>query len=78
MPDLHSLQTSPYYYLILGIILFSLGVLWTCIGKARARFGGWVYRAQEPTQFWLVVAVYYLGGVIFIGYFLYKVHAPSN
>jgi len=69
---------SPYYFLILGISSFSAAVVWTCIGKARARFSGWVYRAKEPTQFWWLVAMYYLGGVFFIGTFLYKVYELSN
>jgi hypothetical protein len=29
-----------------------------------------VYRAKEPGVFWGVVAIYYLGGVLFIGIFL--------
>jgi hypothetical protein len=71
MPDWHSQSSSPYFFLILGGISFCAGVVWTCIGKARTRFHGWVYRAQEPIVFWLVVATYYLGGVCSIGYFLY-------
>jgi hypothetical protein len=73
MPDLHSLLRPPYLYLILAAISFSLAVIWTCIGKARTRFHGWVYRADEPTEFWWVVAGYYFAGVIFIGFFLYMV-----
>ena len=44
-----------YIYLILGLISFS----------------GWVYRAIEPRQFWWVVAMYYVGAVLFIGIFLF-------
>ena len=73
MPDLPSLLRPPYIYLILGVISFSAAVVWTSIGKAWTRFYGWVYRAKEPKQFWLVVALYYLGGVFFIGIFLYMV-----
>jgi len=62
--------------LILGGISFSLGVVWTCTGKARTRFYGWVYRAEEPTQFWWVVAIYYLGGILLVGIFLYRVYGP--
>ena len=43
------------------------------MGKVWVRFNGWVYRAQEPRIFWGEVALYYLGGVCFIGYFLSKV-----
>jgi cell division protein FtsW (lipid II flippase) len=81
MPDWwHVPIRSPYLFLILGIISFSLAVVWTCIGKARTRFHGWVYRAEEPNQFWFQVALYYLVGVGFIGYFLYlyKAHGLSS
>ena len=60
-----------YIYLILGLISFSGAVVSTCTGKARLRFSGWVYRAIEPRQFWWVVAMYYVGAVLFIGIFLF-------
>ena len=74
MPDWY----SHYIYLILGVISFSGAVVSTCTGKTRARFSGWVYRAEEPTQFWWVVTIYYLGSVLFIGIFLYEVFGLSN
>ena len=57
--------------LIGGVFLFFLGAVSMFTGKASARFS-WVYRAEEPTQFWWVVAMYYLGGLFLIGYFLYQ------
>ena len=66
MPDWY----SHCIYLILGLILFSGAVVSTCTGKARTRFSGGVYRAIEPRQFWWVVAMYYVGAVLFIGIFL--------
>jgi len=53
--------------------LISAATVWTCMGKVWVRFNGWVYRANEPRSFWWEVALYYLGGVCFIGYFLSKV-----
>ena len=73
MPDSPSLLRPPTIFLMLGSISFSLAVVWTCIGKARTRFHGWVYRAEEPNQFWFQVALYYLVGVGFLGYFWYKI-----
>jgi len=64
----------PYIFLILSAFFLSLAVVSTYIGKTWARFGVVVFRAEEPRQFWEVVAVYYLGSVWFIGYFLYKAH----
>ena len=78
MPDFYSLLTPPYIYLVLGALSFSLAVVWTCTGKALTRYHGLVYRAEEPNLFWWVVATYYLIGVGFIGYFLYKVYRLSG
>ena len=73
MPDLQLFLRSPYFSLIVGVISFSLGTVWTCTGRAWIRFHGWVYRAEEPATYWIAIAVYYLGGVFFIGKFLYLV-----
>jgi hypothetical protein len=67
MPDWY----PQYIYLILGLISLSGAVVSTFTGKARARFSGWVYRANEPGQFWRLVAMYYVGAVLFIGIFLF-------
>lgn len=67
------LPKPPYFFLIVGIVLISAATVWTCMGKVWVRFNGWVYRAKEPRSFWWEVALYYLGGVCFIGYFLSKV-----
>jgi hypothetical protein len=62
---------SPYYFLILGGILFFAAVVSTCTRKTWTRFQGCIDRAKEPSDFWWVVAIYYLGSVLFIGIFLY-------
>jgi hypothetical protein len=67
MPDWNSPIRSPYVFLIVGAISFFGAVVSTFAGKTRARFGGWIYRAKEPSEFWWVVAIYYLAGVFFIG-----------
>ena len=73
------MQRSPdYVSLTLGCVSFSAGVAWTVIGKAWVRFNGWIYRAEKPNEYWWNVATYYLVGVGFIGYFLYKVYELSN
>jgi len=78
MPDLYTLLRPPYIYLILGVIFVSAAVVSTCSGKTFARYAGLAYRAKEPVQFWGTVAIYFLGGVCFIGYFVYKVYGPSH
>jgi hypothetical protein len=67
MPDSPSLLRPPTIFLILGSISFSLAVVWTCIGKARTRFHGWVYRAEVPNQFWFQVAMYCFVGAGLMG-----------
>lgn len=70
MTDWYS-QLPPCSLLILGIILLFSGVIWTCTGKTWDRYGGWVYRTQEPKRFWWAVAMYYLVGIGLIGFYLY-------
>jgi hypothetical protein len=70
MSDLNS---PPYIFLILGVLSISAAAVFTCTGKAWVRFHGWVYRAKEPGWFWWEVALDYLIGVCFVGYFLSKV-----
>jgi hypothetical protein len=73
MPNLASVLRTPYDFLILGIASISAAVVFTFTGKAWVRFNGWVYRAKEPRWFWWEVALYYLAGVWFVGYFFYRV-----
>jgi hypothetical protein len=68
------LVKPPHIFLILGILSVCAATVFTCTGKVWARFNGWVYRAKEPGWFWWGVALDYLIGVWFIGYFLYKVY----
>lgn len=71
-PDLfRQLFSAPDIFLILGVISISAAAVFTCTGKAWVRVHGWVYRAKEPRWFWWEVALYYLVGVWFVGYFLY-------
>jgi hypothetical protein len=46
--------------------------------KTYGRFGVSASRAEKPKDFWGAVAIYYLSGVLFIGYFFYEVHQLSN
>jgi hypothetical protein len=66
MPDWY----SHYIYLILGISSFSGAVVSTCVGKTSARTGRWIHCAKEPNTFWWVVAIYYLGALLFVGLYL--------
>jgi hypothetical protein len=69
MADWNTPIKSPHVFLLLGGTLITLALLWTCIGKASVR-SSWVYRTKEPLMFWLLVGMYGLGGLLFIGVFL--------
>lgn len=62
----------PYVFLLLGDISISAAAIFTVYGKVWVRFNGWVYRKKEPRVFWGEVAIYFLAGVWFVGYFLYQ------
>jgi hypothetical protein len=64
----------PHIFLVLGILSACAATVFTYTGKAWVRLNGWVYRDKEPGWFWWEVALYYLCGVWFVGYFLYKVY----
>ena len=66
------LLRPPYIFLILGVIIFSGAVVSTCTGTTSARTGRWIYRAKEPSTFWWVVTIYYLGALLFVGLYLYE------
>jgi hypothetical protein len=76
MPD--SSSSSPFGLMIFGMFSFFLAVVGTCTGEAWARFGRVIYRKREPKRFWSLVAMYYLGGICFVGYYLYQVYGLSN
>jgi hypothetical protein len=61
---------SQYYYLIIGVFFFAGAVVSTAAGKTSARTGRWIYRAKEPSTFWWVVAMYYLGALFFVALYL--------
>jgi hypothetical protein len=38
----------PHGWLVFGICLIFLGVVYTCMGESYERFYGWIYRSKEP------------------------------
>jgi hypothetical protein len=51
---------------------------YTLQGKYWQRFQGWVYRTEEPTEFWLHTVMGYLFGAGFIGYYFFKIYEASH
>jgi hypothetical protein len=58
--------------------MFITAVAGTCAGKLPGRFGEVAHSAKDPKQYWSALAIYYLAGLGFIGYYLYKIRAFSN
>ena len=65
-----SLLTPKFIYLILGFVFLLAAVAATCAGKTIARYKGWIYRDKDRGDFWGVVAIYFIGGVICLGVYL--------
>ena len=55
-----------------GVGLIVLGLIYARMGKAYARFHGWVYRANDPKGFWFEVAMYWIVGTALIANALYE------
>jgi hypothetical protein len=62
-----------YIALFCGTLMFVMALGGTFTGKLPGRWGEAAYRAKNPGQYWSGLAIYYLGGIGFIGYYLYKV-----
>jgi len=60
--------TEPYH--LLGFLFLIVAGISMCTGKTLSRYQGLVTRAKEPKTFWLLVAVWFLAGIVFIGGFL--------
>ena len=59
-------------FLLIGIILLVVAVVFTLAGESLERGGRIVSRAEQPKQFWWNVVSFYLGGVFFIALYFYR------
>jgi hypothetical protein len=64
--------------LFCGILMLVFAVGGTLAGKLPGRFGESSSRTKAPSQYWTGLAIYYLAGLGFLGYYFYAVHAFSN
>ena len=66
-----------YFMLLFGIFWLALALIGTFTGKTLTRFHGVIRKTEKG--FWGWVIFYYLGGIFFIGDFLYKANwLPSG
>jgi hypothetical protein len=61
--------------LVGATIMLVMAVGGSVAGKLPGRFGEVSSRAKNPGQYWSALAIYYLTGIGFLGYYLYKMHA---
>lgn len=68
-PDWLHRPLSPNGDFVFGVALIFATLAAVYAGKMPARFGGWIYRAEEPKTFWFCVAVTFLLGAYFVWLF---------
>ena len=65
---------EPYH--LLGFLFLIVAGISMCTGKTPTR-GCLVSRAEEPKTFWWLVAVWFLAGIVFIGFIGFLHRLPS-
>jgi hypothetical protein len=65
------LLTYPYVYLLLTMLIWSLALIEAVTGSALTRWGV-VARDEKPKSFRGAVLMHVLGGLFFIGFFLFR------
>jgi energy-coupling factor transporter transmembrane protein EcfT len=60
-------------FLLIGIVLLLVAVVFTLTGETFERYGGIVRGAEEPKRFWWDVALFYLGGILFIALYFFSI-----
>ena len=60
-------------FLLIGIFLLVVTAIFVVSGETLERYHGIVLRTKEPKRFWWDVVMYFLGGLFFIGLYLYQI-----
>jgi hypothetical protein len=60
-------------FFLLGSVLLLVAVIETFTGTAITRGQGLIYRAKDPKTFWFLVAISYIGAIVFYAEFLNKI-----
>ena len=58
-------------FLILGVVLMVMALIFTLTGTCLVRFGGIIYRAEDPKAFWKNIVVILLLALACLGLYLY-------
>lgn len=73
MNHLSYLVAQLHGFMMIGAVLFVVGVFVTVSGQGTARFRRLVHNAEDPTRFWWDAAIFYLGGLLLLGMCLYQI-----
>jgi hypothetical protein len=60
-------------FLLIGIIVLVIAVIFTLTGESPERYGRMVSRAETPKRYWWNVAMYSLGGIFFVALYFYQI-----
>jgi hypothetical protein len=60
-------------FLLIGVVWLAMAVVFTLAGECWLPYGRRVFRAEEPKQFWLSIAMHYLGAIFFIVVYLFNI-----
>ena len=63
-----------YTFLIMGIVLMVMTLIFTLTGTCLVKYRGIVHRAEDPKKFWQNIALYFLLGLVSLGLYLYTVN----
>ena len=58
-------------FLVTGIVLMGVTLISTLTGTCLVKYRGFVFRAEDPKEFWQNVALYCVLGLISLGLYLY-------
>jgi hypothetical protein len=65
------LMARHHTFLILGIVVVVMALIFTLTGRCLVKYQGIIDRANNPKEFWQNVALYYLLGLFCLGLYLY-------
>jgi len=68
------LMARHHVFLILGIVLMVMALIFTLTGRCLVKYRGIIYRADDPKTFWQNIALYCLLGLLCLGLYLYTVN----
>ena len=65
----------PQILFTFGMFIIFMGMVMTWNGRVLDRSFGYVDRDKDPKGFWSGIAMYYLGGLCFIAFYLFEIRA---